>query len=252
MARPRQKTAFLGEQTVRILLGVPQKQAGWLIHALCDWIENDREPQDGEIPAPCIGAWIAIRDESVRIHDILKTARENGLKGGRPPKKPNETEMKPNGNQTETKKNQEEEEDIDILRTDETADSGAREREEPATAASDQRTAVDIPSKKSSAARAPRFDGDDPDRWEVWARTVHDPVDAALSATGEGANKRPVYGKLLRDLGDKDLFREAVILFAAERRAGDPMRNPAAVLVKKLKQEIADERAEKSRMKEGV
>lgn len=247
MARPRQKTAFLGEQTVRILLGVPTKQAGWLIHAICDWIENDREPQDGEIPAPCIGAWIAIRDESVRIHDALKTARENGFKGGRPPKKPNETETKPNGNQTETQKNQDKDEDKDILRTEESADSGARVREEPATADGDQRTAVDIPSRVSSAAKAPSFSGD-PDRWEVWARTVHDPVDAALSATGEGANKRPVYGKLLRNLGDKDLFREAVILFAAERRAGDPMQNPAAVLVKKLKQEIADERAAAARL----
>ena len=78
--------------------------------------------------------------------------------------------------------------------------------------------------------------------------TLSPRVDAALSATGEGANKRPVYGKLLRDLGDPDLFREAVILFAAERRAGDPMRNPAAVLIKKLKQEIADENAARERL----
>lgn len=83
MPRAKQQTAFLGEQTVRILLAVPQKQAGWLIHALCDWIENDREPDMGKIPPACIGAWVAIRDESIRIHESRKQLAAAGKEGAK-------------------------------------------------------------------------------------------------------------------------------------------------------------------------
>lgn len=83
MPRAKQQTAFLGEQTVRILLAVPQKQAGWLIHALCDWIENDREPDPAKIPPACIGAWVAIRDESIRIHESRKQLAAAGKEGAK-------------------------------------------------------------------------------------------------------------------------------------------------------------------------
>lgn len=247
MPRPKIEAAFVGHYTLAIIDEASERDAGWIAKALARWILHDAEPDTENLSATRKALWRIVHDESVSIHDARKQQIEAGRKGG----KAKGSEREANGKQTESEPQangyQDIEEDRDISTNRRTADSGARVREEPATADSGQRTAVDIPSRVSSAAKAPSF-CDDPDRWEVWARTVHDPVDAALSATGEGPSKRPVYGKLLRDLGDKDLFREAVIMFAAERRAGDPMRNPAAVLVKKLKQEIADEAAARARL----
>lgn len=100
MPRAKMETAFVGWQTLRILAGVPDAQAAWLVKALCAWILEDKEPSD--IPVECIGAWIAIRDESVRIHESRQIDIDNGKKGGRPPKvNPRE----PNGNPTETQGN---------------------------------------------------------------------------------------------------------------------------------------------------
>lgn len=242
MPRAKLDAAFLGRYTMTALDCASVRDAGWLVKALTAWILRDQEPDPATIPTHLAALWCVVHDESVAIHEARKQQADAGRKGGKANGKQTESKPEANGKRTDTKIEIEKE-----IYSEETADSGARVREEPATADGGRRTAVDIPSRVSSAAKAPSFDGD-PDRWEVWARTVPDPVDAALSATGEGAIKRPVYGKLLRDLGDKDLFREAVILFAAERRAGDPMRNPAAVLVKKLKQEIADEAAARDRL----
>lgn len=101
MPRAKMETAFVGWQTLRILAGVPDEQAAWLVKALCAWILDDAEPSN--VPVECIGAWIAICDESIRIHEARKIDIENGKKGGRKPKG-NPTE--PNGNPGETQRNQ--------------------------------------------------------------------------------------------------------------------------------------------------
>ena len=83
MPRAKQQTAFLGDLTVKILHGVPVEQAGWLIKALVVWIEDKREPTCDEIPPECLGAWIAIRDESVRIHESMHESEGKRSEAGR-------------------------------------------------------------------------------------------------------------------------------------------------------------------------
>ena len=94
MPRAKQQTAFLGDVTVKILHGVPVEQAGWLIKALVSWIEDGHEPIGDEIPPECLGSWIAIRDESVRINESRKQQSEAGRIGG-----------KAKGKRTESKSN---------------------------------------------------------------------------------------------------------------------------------------------------
>ena len=103
MPRAKIEAAFLGWQTVRILAGVPGPQAAWLIKAVCAWILEDREPADEDIPDECIGSWIAIHDESVRIHEARQTDIDNGKKGGRPPKETQGNPKETQGNPKETK-----------------------------------------------------------------------------------------------------------------------------------------------------
>ena len=215
MPRAKQKTAFLGEQTVRILLGVPLMQAGWLIHALCDWIENDREPTREETPDDCIGSWIAIHDESVRIHDARKVLRENGALGGRPCM---DTNGEPKGNQKDTKGepkgNQEEEkekeEERDIFRTE----------------------------SENTRARAgkPASDSDsDSDDIDFFSLRDDQLVPAALRLVREFGNAR-MRGRLIkarRVLGP-DALRDLLATFAAEIRAGEVPANPGATLNARL------------------
>ena len=99
MPRAKIEAAFLGWQTVRILAGVPDKQAAWLIKAICAWILEDNEP-DG-IPSDCIGSWIAIRDESVRIHEARKQHIDAGRSGGLANGKRTESEGEANASEGE-------------------------------------------------------------------------------------------------------------------------------------------------------
>ena len=218
MPRPKQKTAFMGEQTVRILLGVPLMQAGWLIHALCDWIENDREPAREETPDDCIGSWIAIHDESVRIHESRKVLRDNGLLGGRPPK---ETKWKPNGNQTETKREangnqdreEEKEKERDILRNESESEVAGK----PASA---------------SASASVFTDLDSLDWFTLPERAL---VDRALALIGEEGNAR-MAGRLrkARRILGLPAFRELLATFDSELRAGEVPANKGATLNARL------------------
>lgn len=215
MPRAKQKTAFLGEQTVRILLGVPLSQAGWLIHALCDWIENDREPTSEETPDDCVGAWIAIHDESVRIHESRKVLRDNGLLGGRPPK---ETKGEPKGNQSETKAepngNQDiegdEEKEGDIIRNE-----------------SEEKRATSV-----SASASVFTDLDSFDWYTLPERAL---VERALALIGEEGNAR-MAGRLrkARRILGLPAFREVLATFDSELRAGEVPANKGATLNARL------------------
>ena len=220
MPRAKQKTAFLGEQTVRILLGVPLSQAGWLIHALCDWIENDREPTREETPDDCVGAWIAIHDESVRIHEAHKRDVENGGKGGRPKVNPTETQREPNGNQTETQRepkgNQEIEgdrdKDISILRN-------------------ESENAREVSASVSDSASV----FTDLDSFDFFTLNERDLVARALEMVGESGNAR-MAGRLrkARRILGLPAFREVLATFDAELRAGEVPANPGATLNARL------------------
>lgn len=105
MPRAKQQTTFLGDVTVKILHGVPVEQAGWLIKALVSWIEDHHEPVGDEIPPECLGSWIAIRDESVRIHESRKQQSEAGRIGGKAKGKRTESEPEANSERKATKSN---------------------------------------------------------------------------------------------------------------------------------------------------
>lgn len=210
MPRAKQKTAFLGEQTVRILLGVPLMQAGWLIHALCDWIENDREPTREETPDDCIGAWIAIHDESVRIHESRKQQADAGQAGGKRTQanaKRTASEREANGNQEEE---EEKEEEREILRN-----------ESEVTRARAGKPASDSVS-----------DSEDIDFFSIRDASL---VPAALFLVREvgNARMRGRLAKALRLLGAAE-FRELLATFAAEIRAGEVPANPGATLNARL------------------
>ena len=208
MPRAKQKTAVLGEQTVRILLGVPLMQAGWLIHALCDWIENDREPTREETPDDCIGSWIAIHDESVRIHESRKQQADAGQAGGKRTQanaKRTESEREANGNQEEEK---EKEEERDIFRTE----------------SEDTRARAGKPASDS--------DSDDIDFFSLRDEQL---VPAALRLVRESGNAR-MRGRLIkarRTIGP-DALRDLLATFAAEIRAGEVPANPGATLNARL------------------
>jgi len=95
MPRVRIETAFLGPTTVKLFCHASQKTAGWLIKALCSWIEDDIEPTF--VPRECEGLWIAMVEESKMIHARIKANRKNGSLGGRP-----KTQSEPKVNPTET------------------------------------------------------------------------------------------------------------------------------------------------------
>ena len=214
MPRAKQKTAFLGEQTVRILLGVPLSQAGWLIHALCDWIENDREPTREETPDDCVGAWIAIHDESVRIHESRKVLRDNGLLGGRPPK---ETKGEPKGNQSETKGDPNGNQDIE----------GDEDEEKEK-----------IYSEPNPNARATSVSDSvftDLDSFDWFTLPERSLVERALALIGEEGNAR-MAGRLrkARRILGLPAFRELLATFDSELRAGEVPANKGATLNARL------------------
>ena len=84
-----------------------------------------------------------------------------------------------------------------------------------------------------------------------WAWAQKDPVKVALRASGEGADKAPVYGAKWRDLkswrGEEDgrrRFVEECIAFRSELDAGEPCENPGRALVARLNKLIEDAEAE--------
>ena len=106
MSRLQIQTAFLGAYTLAALDAAPDAEAAWLIHALCAWILRDELP--AKIPAKFASAWAIIRAESEAIHAAKKRDVDNGKNGGRPPKKPKETQTEPKETQspeTETQTN---------------------------------------------------------------------------------------------------------------------------------------------------
>ena len=216
MPRAKQKTAFLGEQTVRILLGVPLSQAGWLIHALCDWIENDREPTRDETPDDCVGAWIAIHDESVRIHESRKVLRDNGLLGGRPPKG---TKGEPKGNQSETKVEPNGNQDIE-----------GDEDEEKEKVYSEPNPKARATSVSDSASVFTDLDSFD---WFTLPERAL--VERALALIGEEGNAR-MAGRLrkARRILGLPAFRELLATFDSELRAGEVPANKGATLNARL------------------
>jgi len=244
MPRAKLSTAYLGQQTVRILLGVPERQAGWLIHALCDWIENDREP--AKIPPQCVGAWIAIRDESVRIHDILDEARENGKKGGRPRGKtqrkpignPSETERKPNVSLTVSERNQDKDTSVSVsvypeVKPKERSDSPAPVR----TRAPAREAVAGLPASDSASDSVSVFTkifAEDPARAIAMTPDEH-LVAAAMRIIGETTNAR-MRGRVakFKRLCGADELRDILTAFAAEIAAGEVPANAGATFNARL------------------
>ena len=66
------ETAFLGSITLKLLHDLPVAQAGWLIHALAIWIVDGVEPEIGKVPSKYLGSWLAVREESINIHNARK------------------------------------------------------------------------------------------------------------------------------------------------------------------------------------
>ena len=216
MPRAKQKTAFLGEQTVRILLGVPLSQAGWLIHALCDWIENDREPTREETPDDCVGAWIAIHDESVRIHESRKQQADAGRAGadktnGERAANARRTNGERAANGRQEIEGDEEKEKEPILRT-ETEVAG-----KPASVSDSASVFTDL------------------DSFDFFTLNDRDLVARALEMVGESGNAR-MAGRLrkAKRLLGLPAFREVLATFDAELRAGEVPANKGATLNARL------------------
>lgn len=216
MPRAKQKTAFLGEQTVRILLGVPLSQAGWLIHALCDWIENDREPTRDETPDDCVGAWIAIHDESVRIHESRKQQADAGRAGADKTNGERAANARRTNGERAANARQEIEGDED-------------EDREPIL-----RTESEVAGKPASvSASASVFtDLDSLDWFTLPERAL---VDRALALIGEEGNAR-MAGRLrkARRILGLPAFRELLATFDSELRAGEVPANKGATLNARL------------------
>jgi hypothetical protein len=216
MPRAKQKTAFLGEQTVRILLGVPLSQAGWLIHALCDWIENDREPTRDETPDDCVGSWIAIHDESVRIHESRKQQADAGRAGA----------DKTNGERAANERRTRGERAANARQE---IEGDEDEDKEPIL-----RTESEVAGKPASAsASASVFtDLDSLDWFTLPERAL---VDRALALIGEEGNAR-MAGRLrkARRILGLPAFREVLATFDSELRAGEVPANKGATLNARL------------------
>lgn len=216
MPRAKQKTAFLGEQTVRILLGVPLSQAGWLIHALCDWIENDREPTRDETPDDCVGAWIAIHDESVRIHESRKQQADAGRAGADKTNGERAANARRTNGERAANARQEIEGDED-------------EDREPIL-----RTESEVAGKPASAsASASVFT--DLDSFDWFTLPERALVERALALIGEEGNAR-MAGRLrkARRILGLPAFREVLATFDSELRAGEVPANKGATLNARL------------------
>ena len=230
------ETSFLGAITLRILHDLPQDDAGWLIRALAEWILDDKLPDDADIPTSCLGAWIAIREESKAIHETWKIKAEAGRKGGlakssrrkqalAKPSKTKQTCSKPKQTEAEAYETKH------LVRARSTDSGSTVDRKE------------DINRSPLSAVPQSRVQArEDADRiketsFDTWAKMQDDPVSVALDVTKEPASKRGVYGKRLRVLG-RERFIETVCAFRAEVEAGEVVRNRGAALTKRLNDAI--------------
>jgi hypothetical protein len=218
MSRLKIQTAYLGAFTVAALDAAPDTEAAWLVHALCAWILRDELP--AEIPPSCASAWAVIRSESEAIHAAKKQDAENGKGGGRPPKKPKETQTEPKKTQTaktEPNRNQEreeeEEKEVDLIRNESETERAGK----PASA---------------SASASVFTDLDSLDWFTLPERAL---VDRALALIGEEGNAR-MAGRLrkARRILGLPAFREVLATFDSELRAGEVPANKGATLNARL------------------
>ena len=234
------ETSFLGAITLRILHDLPQDDAGWLIRALAEWILDDKLPEEADVPPECLGAWIAIREESKAIHETWKIKAEAGRKGGLAKSSRRKQALaKPSKTKQTCSKTKQTEADAyetkHLARARSTDNGSTVDRKEDLN----RSPLSAVPPLRAQAS-------DDADRikatsYDAWAKMQEDPVDVALDATGEGPEKRRVYGARLRKLG-RDRFLETVCAFRAEVAAGEPVRNAGAALTKRLN-DAADAKA---------
>lgn len=214
MSRSKIDTAFIGHYSLAVLDEAKPKDAGWLVKALAAWILRDELPDESKIPSSVKPLWRIIRDESETIHAARQTDINNGKKGGRPPKKPQETQNNPNvenGNPIETKM---EMESKNIL-----PDDRRRARARESDIGVGHRSSVD------SSIRIPSPSED----FVVWAKLQEDPVDVAMCATGETDKRaRRTYGAQLKRLG-RERFVDLVCDFHSTL-AEEPPRNRGATL----------------------
>ena len=187
------------------------------------------------MPAKYLGSWLAVREESINIHNARKarsdTRRNAALArwnaGGCKPMQDDAggcNEMQTDASRVPAKTKTETE-----IYTDDTADAVSS-----GPAVGGRRSAVST-STLSSAESAD--DHLKETSYEVWARSQNDPVDVALDVTGEPPQKRRVYGARLKALG-RDRFLETVCTFRAEVESGETVRNLGAALTKRLNDAI--------------
>lgn len=233
MPRKKQELVFLGALTVKILRGVPPEVSGWLVHALLDWAEDGALPET--IPPECLGAWIAIRDESERVCDARrqfvdagragadKTNGERAANARRTDSESAANGRRTNGERTANERQDEDEENKgeNKPKNSEGLESCARVREAGGPSSS---TSLPSEDKRLLTSDFPR-----------WAMAQKDAVTVALAAAGEGRDKRRVYGSFVKKCG-RALFLDIVCSFQAELAAGERPENPGAALVARLKE----------------
>ena len=225
---PQLETAFLGVITLRLLHDLPVEAAGWLIHALAVWILDDSEPELSTIPTECVGAWIAIREESINIHEARKSrsdtkrsaalARWNAdgcrrMQSDADECRSMQTDATRAPAKTKTKTKTE-------ISSDVRCPDVARER-----ASRPSSVGVGLRSSVDSSIRIPSPS----ENFVVWAKLQDDPVDVALCATGETDKRaRRTYGAQLKRLG-RERFVDLVCDFHSTL-ADEPPRNKGATL----------------------
>jgi hypothetical protein len=232
------ETSFLGAITLRLMRDLPAAQAGWLVHALAVWIMDGELPDDADVPPECLGAWIAIREESIAICETRKARADAGRVGGSKPKqteakpsKPKQTEAEAKQTEARARAGLELELEKELEYTDGVPLARAPEREEDEPA--DNGTAVETsPSSNDNGDERIKETS-----FEAWARLQPDPVAVALDVTGESREKKGVYGKRLRKLG-RDRFLDVVCGFRAQVAAGETVRNPGAALTAQLNEAV--------------
>lgn len=227
------ETAFLGAITLRLLHDLPLDVAGWLIHALAVWIVDGEQPDEADIPTEALGAWIAIREESITIHEARKersAVRSEAGKLGNVKRWNRKTSQDIADGHTESQ----------VI----ASRAPAKTKTKTETEIYTDGTADAVPSGpaagglRSAVEASPlTADGLKEANYTAWAAMQLDPVDVALDVTGEPATKRRVYGARLKALG-RDRFVETCCTFRAEVEAGETVRNLGAALTKRLNDAI--------------
>ena len=223
MSRLKIQTAYLGAFTVAALDAAPDAEAAWLVHALCAWILRDELPS--EIPPAFASAWAVIRSESEAIHAAKAQDAENGKGGGRPPKKPKET-------QTEPKETQTGETETQHAKTE-----TKREKEKETKIEKDSiiRTESENARKVSASVSDSASVFTDLDSFDFFTLNDRELVARALEMVGESGNAR-MAGRLrkARRLLGLPAFREVLATFDSELRAGEVPANKGATLNARL------------------